>query len=329
MVRSRVGRGAAWTALFATVLLCWYFLAGREPRPADPSAPRGGRATSFRRLRRGLLPRARGRSAESPCQQNGKTLCNGACVDPSTDPANCGACGHRCEGDQECLGGTCLGGDCRLECGDRSRWPNRPLDAPGATAGVCCNRPGGEEPRGCTDLATDNWNCGGCGVTCEPNTRCQKGQCVCQGAICDEHCTPIMIDGNNCGSCGARCPQSAPVCAEGVCLSCEDVGKTACEGLGCILTTRDPRHCGSCGNACPGEAACIDGVCVTVRPECDVACPGLNGLGPRGVCCRRPWGRDDPGCTDPLVDSLNCGACGHVCRQGERCDFGTCRAGPG
>ena len=32
--------------------------------------------------------------------------CSGACVDPQTDNANCGKCGHACAGTMMCSGGT-------------------------------------------------------------------------------------------------------------------------------------------------------------------------------------------------------------------------------
>jgi alpha-tubulin suppressor-like RCC1 family protein len=38
-------------------------------------------------------------------------LCDGACVDPTTDPASCGACGHACAAAQRCYASTCGGSD--------------------------------------------------------------------------------------------------------------------------------------------------------------------------------------------------------------------------
>jgi hypothetical protein len=34
-------------------------------------------------------------------------VCGGTCVDTSSDPANCGACGHVCSGATACTGGVC------------------------------------------------------------------------------------------------------------------------------------------------------------------------------------------------------------------------------
>jgi sugar lactone lactonase YvrE len=42
----------------------------------------------------------------APCTASGTTCCGGVCVDPVTDPFNCGACGHSCQG------ATCNGSSC-------------------------------------------------------------------------------------------------------------------------------------------------------------------------------------------------------------------------
>lgn len=36
-----------------------------------------------------------------------RTLCNGRCVDATSDPANCGACGNRCGSGKHCTGQIC------------------------------------------------------------------------------------------------------------------------------------------------------------------------------------------------------------------------------
>src|SRR6516162_4858975 len=61
------------------------------------------------------------------------TPCPGACVDTSTDAANCGGCGHVCGAAQTCRSGTCSCPNGQLACG-----------------------------RSCVDAATDATNCGGC-----------------------------------------------------------------------------------------------------------------------------------------------------------------------
>jgi len=39
---------------------------------------------------------------------SGQIRCSGTCLDPSSDPANCGACGAACGASQTCCGGTCV-----------------------------------------------------------------------------------------------------------------------------------------------------------------------------------------------------------------------------
>jgi hypothetical protein len=43
----------------------------------------------------------------APADVCAKTVCSDACIDTSSDPKNCGACGH------DCLGGACTGGVCQ------------------------------------------------------------------------------------------------------------------------------------------------------------------------------------------------------------------------
>jgi hypothetical protein len=37
----------------------------------------------------------------------GTVMCNGVCVNPATDPRNCGACGMVCQGQRQCVMGAC------------------------------------------------------------------------------------------------------------------------------------------------------------------------------------------------------------------------------
>src|SRR5438876_1139063 len=65
----------------------------------------------------------------------GQTSCSGVCVNPSTDPKNCGKCGNTCPATATCQKGTCV-------C---------PTTAPKLCNGVCVN------------TQTDARNCGKCG----------------------------------------------------------------------------------------------------------------------------------------------------------------------
>jgi hypothetical protein len=94
--------------------------------------------------------------------QEGYTLCGDACVDLSTDLANCGACGSDCESQLvavACVEGECVRVDCPAaltNCGDD---PNLPTE------------------EHCFDLSSDPNHCGACGNACASG-RCVGGVCV-------------------------------------------------------------------------------------------------------------------------------------------------------
>ena len=49
---------------------------------------------------------ASGDDGSTPCNGMGEAVCNGQCVFTDSDPQNCGACGHDCQG-ASCTGGAC------------------------------------------------------------------------------------------------------------------------------------------------------------------------------------------------------------------------------
>ena len=86
--------------------------------------------------------------------------------DISTDPANCGTCGQRCNGDELCCGGACLAPGAADERG----CPQCGAERPCADTALCC---GGV----CRDLQRDRRHCGACGHSCEQGQRCCEGAC--------------------------------------------------------------------------------------------------------------------------------------------------------
>jgi hypothetical protein len=85
-----------------------------------------------------------------PCA-DGAGLCAGRCVELTSDPLHCGACGAACE-----AGLSCVAGSCRRVC------------PPGSAA--CAD--------GCRDLSSDVMNCGACSRACGSDERCAAGACV-------------------------------------------------------------------------------------------------------------------------------------------------------
>lgn len=179
----------------------------------------------------------------------GKTMCNGVCVDTATDSNNCSACGVFC--DPMVVGGIGVCQDSKCVC---------PQSAPS----VCSY---GDE-RVCTNLDTQNDNCGTCGHHCLNGT-CSSAACVCAAGLqaCpandgrDTICTTVATDGANCGKCGRVCP-SGSSCQGNECVSggCP-AGWTMCGGT-CTNTDFDNLNCGGCNRACRPGRTCDGGACV-------------------------------------------------------------------
>ncbi|MBI5478292.1 MAG: hypothetical protein HY906_05515, partial [Deltaproteobacteria bacterium] len=92
------------------------------------------------------------------------TCCGSVCVDRTTDPTNCGSCGHYCS-----VGMTCKGGYCGLDVCDAAHVGSA-CHVSDTKLGLCC-------PDGCVDTKTDSQNCGGCEQPCPGTTTCQNGAC--------------------------------------------------------------------------------------------------------------------------------------------------------
>lgn len=118
----------------------------------------------------------------------------------------------------------------------------------------------------CVETATDEGNCGACGVECGPNEACEAGACVDQGCPpdyvdCGGTCVKTSTSPLHCGSCGYACA-TGQYCVSGQCLTTCIAPLTACNGT-CVDTSGDPHHCGSCGNVCPVGQVCQSGACTT------------------------------------------------------------------
>ena len=117
--------------------------------------------------------------------------CGAACVDPTSDPANCGGCGLACEEGRGCVHSACC-----------------PAEAPAVCEGAC------------VDVGSDPSHCGGCGLACGASQTCQGGTCCAEGlTACGAACVDLARDPSACGSCDVRCPEGA-ACPAGACEAC-------------------------------------------------------------------------------------------------------------
>lgn len=142
-----------------------------------------------------------------------KIFCTDGCeIDLKTDPQNCGACGTKCDANQQCVDGACLCPAGTRRCGD-----------------------------GCVDVNVDPRNCGACGMRCGGPSSTRSGSAASGSPGCvDGECTYVCFpgfadcDGDtdngceanlgssrfNCGRCGSPCKDGQP-CVAGKCLTRE------------------------------------------------------------------------------------------------------------
>jgi hypothetical protein len=103
-------------------------------------------------------------------------ICGGGCVDPMTDPGNCGSCGHACVAGQICSGGICCASgqsNCGGACTDTTTSTTDCGGCGVACAGgqACCNGV-------CSTLGQDANHCGACGASCGCSDGCLSGACA-------------------------------------------------------------------------------------------------------------------------------------------------------
>lgn len=145
----------------------------------------------------------------------------------------------------------------------------------------------------CTNVQSDDANCGACDIACPTGTRCTNGHCDCANGEtrCDGQCVNVANDRANCGSCGTVCPNTM-VCAAGQCVTSCASPTTDCGGS-CVDVSTSIDHCGTCLDACAGvsngQASCVNGTC--------------------GVVCNAGF----HACAERCVSDLDPNTCGHSC----------------
>lgn len=239
--------------------------------------------------------------------QEGQTRCSNTCVNTSNDVLNCGTCGVICAIDEECTGGTC-----RAIQADADDEDEAEACDPGQTrCGAIC-----------TDLQTDEANCGTCGTTCAAGEECVGGTCASTKTtrcpegllLCGNECLEALpnfgSEGISCpggGAPPAECPTGRELCngacfPEGICQPTDcATGWGYCYGV-CRDFQNDPGACGKCGTSCPG-GICLNGTCL-ICPEGHMPCGGA--------------------CVNVQGDLEHCGFCNNRC--GTQCIDGQCTA---
>lgn len=244
----------------------------------------------------------------------GQTLCGATCVDASSDPANCGACGRPCAPTNNATGVACLAGQCWVaSC------------APGFAD---CNATGFD---GCETQLGTNQNCGACGDACTGRTTCggggTPGVCGCTPGTCESLALNCGTHDDGCGGtldCTA-CP-TGQTCSGGVCKSNN--------GDGCYVSA----ECASgfcvggicCDRACDGECrSCSTGTCQDLSGACGPA-GTCGGTCQAGECALSPI---DTSCgsatcsTPSQAKSFSCDGQGHCIEITQNCGLNICRDG--
>jgi hypothetical protein len=188
--------------------------------------------------------------------RRGLTDCHGHCVDVTSDPNHCGACGNRCPNGVLCVAGVCPTGvvdedagdagpdaqraDASADGGETDAARDAPEDAPPDTTadGPTEDASDGQAPEAGSDSSPDvevdacvepydtPEHCGACDNACDPTVtpvcapfesswRCQE---TCDRPMdpCDGTCTDLTTDPFNCGACGVVCPSG--ICSGGNCV---------------------------------------------------------------------------------------------------------------
>jgi hypothetical protein len=268
-------------------------------------------------------------SADSPADGSvscdpGKALCGTACVNLSSDLANCGACKNGCQIGQICTNGACTtgcappkiscGGGCvdpltdNTNCGGCGKACTVGMLCSGGTCGTSCGTGLTQCSGVCVNLQSDNQNCGSCAKPCSSGMVCSQGACnlSCQAGLtdCQGTCANLQTDNYNCGGCGIACG-AGKLCTGGGCaVSCQ-AGQTNCGGT-CANLLTDNANCGACGQPCGAGTACNSGKCVISCPAGQSLCNGQ--------------------CANLQTDNTNCGACGTSCGANKACSNGQCVA---
>ena len=237
------------------------------------------------------------------------TTLDGCSAATTSDPANCGLCGHICASPSH-ASPVCTAGVCGFVCSFGS--------------GDCDADPS----NGCeTDLATSLLNCGTCGRSCPARLNASAD---CRSSACSYACSSGFH------ACGETCVPSTSVLACGTsCIPCTPPANATatCDGLTCNFACAAGYHrCGpacildssasACGLACLSCASPVNGVATCISGSCGFTCSaGFHACG--GICATDSslftCGSRCDACPTPPPNSVaTCDgiACGFRCNAG-------------
>ena len=134
---------------------------------------------------------------DSPACPSGQISCNQICVNPKTDPKNCGTCGTVCPVTRTNSHALCNDGTCSFAC----------------DTGYHIGRNGPHDRTECFPPTTE--------VTTAALDPCANvpTNLIRNFKNCDGKCVNINLDSDNCGGCGTRCPWGSTCKAPHVCCS--------------------------------------------------------------------------------------------------------------
>jgi hypothetical protein len=172
-------------------------LAGCLP---DPAQPDGGARSD------GGAPEVLAPFDAAGCAPE-QRLCEGRCVDPSSNPNHCGGCGVACPAAGPNAVAVCAAGRCAVAC---------------ASGFADCD---GDASNGCeADTASSVAHCGRCGRACAApagmSPMCAMGTCsACPMGLqaCGASCVDTQTSSAHCGDCGTSC--GALPCVAGRCAA--------------------------------------------------------------------------------------------------------------
>ncbi|HET9934780.1 MAG TPA: hypothetical protein VFQ35_28945 [Polyangiaceae bacterium] len=205
--------------------------------------------------------------------KTGRIVCDGECVDPQTDPNNCGKCGNQCAPGLICSAADCVapGGSGGAGSGGTGGVTS------GGTGGIVSQAGAGAGGEGAIgtgggagESSGGNQNQGGSGGT-TPSGGTSGGPTAGSGGEGGEFnpCVPPFKSADHCGDCNTQCVQPDPICSPDggggyhcvpVCLEPLQL----CDSR-CVDFNTDSDHCGRCYNPCP-SGICSGGKCVGASP---------------------------------------------------------------